>query len=146
MSDWQHCVDWLLAKYCRCKLRLDWCWCRWRTSTKGLCRWASRCGAVTEPHKIILYYRLSLSTWPLSNNKELLCRRYRVMPGESLTTGSQICAKPTRMRDQSTSSILHKSPQFTLLQTRFSNIKVKVVQSLKNENKTKRGIHMGGHP
>jgi hypothetical protein len=27
---------------------------------------------VTEPPKIILYYRLSRSTWPLSNNKELL--------------------------------------------------------------------------
>jgi hypothetical protein len=32
MSDWQRCVDWFLAKYCRCRLRLDWCWCRWRTS------------------------------------------------------------------------------------------------------------------
>jgi hypothetical protein len=27
---------------------------------------------VTEPPKIILYYHLSLSMWPLSNNKELL--------------------------------------------------------------------------
>jgi hypothetical protein len=33
------------------------------------------------------------------------------MPGESLTTGSLICAKPTRRRDQSTGSTLHKSPQ-----------------------------------
>jgi hypothetical protein len=39
MSDWQCCVDWFLAKYCRCRLRLDLCWCRWRTSTKGRCRW-----------------------------------------------------------------------------------------------------------
>jgi hypothetical protein len=39
MSDWQHCVDWFLAKYCRCRLRFDWCWCRWRTSVKGHCRW-----------------------------------------------------------------------------------------------------------
>jgi hypothetical protein len=39
MSDWQSCVGWLLAKYCRCKLRLDWCWCRWRTSVKGRCQW-----------------------------------------------------------------------------------------------------------
>jgi hypothetical protein len=39
MSDWQHGVDWFLAKYCRCRLRLDWCWCRWRTSVKGHCRW-----------------------------------------------------------------------------------------------------------
>jgi hypothetical protein len=39
MSDWQRYVDWLLAKYCRSRLRLDWCWCRWRTSAKGWCRW-----------------------------------------------------------------------------------------------------------
>jgi hypothetical protein len=35
----QRCVDWFLAKYCRCRLRFDSCWCRWRTSTKGHCRW-----------------------------------------------------------------------------------------------------------
>jgi hypothetical protein len=39
MSDWQHCVDWFLAKYCKCRLRLDWSWCRWRTSAKGRRRW-----------------------------------------------------------------------------------------------------------
>jgi hypothetical protein len=39
MSDRQHGVDWFLAKYCRCRLRLDWCWCRWSTSVKGRCRW-----------------------------------------------------------------------------------------------------------
>jgi hypothetical protein len=39
MSDWQRCVDWFLAKYCRCRLRLDWFWCRWRTSAKGRRRW-----------------------------------------------------------------------------------------------------------
>jgi hypothetical protein len=39
MSDWQRCVDWILAKYCRCRLRLDCCWCRWRTSMKGRRRW-----------------------------------------------------------------------------------------------------------
>jgi hypothetical protein len=39
MSDWQCCVDWFLAKYCRCRLQLDWCWCRWRTSAKGRRRW-----------------------------------------------------------------------------------------------------------
>jgi hypothetical protein len=58
--------------------------------------------AVTEPPKIIPYYRLSWSTWPLSNNKELLSRFRRVKPGKSHTTGSLICAKPTRRRDQST--------------------------------------------
>jgi hypothetical protein len=39
MSDWQRCVDWLFAKYCRCRLQLDSCWCRWRTSAKGHCWW-----------------------------------------------------------------------------------------------------------
>jgi hypothetical protein len=39
MSDWQRCVDWFLANYCRCMLRLDWCWCRWRTSANGRCWW-----------------------------------------------------------------------------------------------------------
>jgi hypothetical protein len=57
---------------------------------------------VTEPPKIILYYCLSQSTWPLSNNKELLSRFRRVKPDKSHTTGSLICAKPTRRRDQST--------------------------------------------
>jgi hypothetical protein len=38
MSDWQRYVDWFLAKYCRWRLRLDWCWCRWRASAKGR-RW-----------------------------------------------------------------------------------------------------------
>jgi hypothetical protein len=37
MSDWQRGVDWLLAEYCRCRLRLDLYWCRWRASVKGLC-------------------------------------------------------------------------------------------------------------
>jgi hypothetical protein len=39
MSVWQHGVDWFLAKYCRWRLPLDWCWCRCRTSAKGRCRW-----------------------------------------------------------------------------------------------------------
>jgi hypothetical protein len=39
MNDWQRCVDWFLAKYCRCMLQLDLCWCRWRTREKGRCQW-----------------------------------------------------------------------------------------------------------
>jgi hypothetical protein len=39
MSDLQRCVDWFLAKYCKCRLRLDWCWCRWITSAKSRRRW-----------------------------------------------------------------------------------------------------------
>jgi hypothetical protein len=40
MSDWQRGVDWLLVEYCRCMLRLDLRWCRWRAGVKGL----SLCG------------------------------------------------------------------------------------------------------
>jgi hypothetical protein len=68
-------------------------------------------GSVTEPPKIIPYYRLSRSTWPLSNNKELLSRFRRVKPGKSHTTGSLICAKPTRRRDQSTTLHYMKGSQ-----------------------------------
>jgi hypothetical protein len=39
VSGWQRGVDWFLAKYSRCRLRIDWCWCRWRISAKGSCRW-----------------------------------------------------------------------------------------------------------
>jgi hypothetical protein len=70
---------------------------------------------VTEPPKIISYYLLSRSTWPLSNNKEVFCHLCRAMPDESLTTGLLICAKPTRRRDQSTSSTLHKSSQVHII-------------------------------
>jgi hypothetical protein len=37
MSDWQRGVDWLFAEYCRCRLRFDLHWCRWRASAKVLC-------------------------------------------------------------------------------------------------------------
>jgi hypothetical protein len=39
MSDWQRCVEWFLAKYCRSRFRLDSSWCRWKTSVKGHYRW-----------------------------------------------------------------------------------------------------------
>jgi hypothetical protein len=42
--------------------------------------------AVTEPLKLIPYYFLNHSTWPLSNNFEVTCRLYRVKPGKSLTS------------------------------------------------------------
>jgi hypothetical protein len=91
---------------------------------------------VTELPRIIPHYRLSLSTWLLSNNNELFCCHCRDMPGESLTTGSLICANPTRRLDQNTSSTLHKSPQVQLITNQVFNIKVKVIQSLNNGNKT----------
>jgi hypothetical protein len=51
MSDWQRGVDWLLAEYCRCRLRLDLCWCRWRVGTKGLCLVGPlRSGETSRPH------------------------------------------------------------------------------------------------
>jgi hypothetical protein len=88
---------------------------------------------VTELPKIILYYRLSLSTWPLSNNKELLCCFSRVKFGESLTTGSRYALSP----HEGGTKVHHyiKVHKFKLLQTRFSYIKVKVVQNLNNGNK-----------
>jgi hypothetical protein len=55
---------------------------------------SSALATVTEPPKIILYYCLSLSTWPLSNNKELFCRFCWVKPGKSLTTGSRYALSP----------------------------------------------------
>jgi hypothetical protein len=102
--------------------------------------------AVTEPPKIIPYYRLSRSTWPLSDNKELLSRFRRVKPGKSHTTGSLICAKPTRRRDQSTTLHYIKSfTSLTLLQTRFLYIKVNMVQSL-NSGKIKLAHATHGRP
>jgi hypothetical protein len=100
---------------------------------------------VTEPPKIILYYRLSLSTWPLSNNKELLSRFRRVKPGESLTTGSRYALSPheggTRVQHYITLHYitLHKSPQvhkYLTLQTGFFIHKSKGDQSLNSGNKT----------
>jgi hypothetical protein len=94
---------------------------------------------VTEPPKIIPYYRLSWSTWPLSNNKELLSRFRQVKPGKSHTTGSLICAKPTRRRDQSTTLHYIKGSQvlkYLILQTRFFVHESKHDQSLNSGNKT----------
>jgi hypothetical protein len=41
---------------------------------------------VIEPPKLIPYYCLNHSTWPLSNNIEVTCRLCRVKPGKSLTS------------------------------------------------------------
>jgi hypothetical protein len=70
---------------------------------------------VTEQPKIVLYYHLSLSTWPLSNNKELLCRFRRVKPDKSHTTRSLICAKPTRRREQNTTLYHIKVHEFKII-------------------------------
>jgi hypothetical protein len=97
---------------------------------------------VTEPPKIVPYYRLSLSTWPVSNNKEPFCRFRRVKPGKSHTTGSLICAKPTRRWDQSTTLNYIKGSQVQhYYKPGFSYIKVKVIQSLKAESKLTRDTH-----
>jgi hypothetical protein len=50
MSDWQRGVDWLLAEYCRCRLRIGLHWCRWRVGAKGLCLvGAPRSGETSRP-------------------------------------------------------------------------------------------------
>jgi hypothetical protein len=50
MSDWQHGVDWLLAEYCRCRLRLDLRWCKWRADAKGLfLPWPPGSGETSRP-------------------------------------------------------------------------------------------------
>jgi hypothetical protein len=103
---------------------------------------------VTEPPKIILYYHLSRSTWPLSNNKELLSRFRRVKPGKSPTTGSLICAKPTRRRDQSTTLHYINSSQvlkYLILQTRFFVHEIKHDQSFK-QRKIKLAHDTHGRP
>jgi hypothetical protein len=41
---------------------------------------------VTEPLKLIPYYCLNHSSWPLSNNIEVTCRLCRVKPRKSLTS------------------------------------------------------------
>jgi hypothetical protein len=41
---------------------------------------------VTESLKLIPYYCLNHSSWPLSNNTEVTCRLCRVGPGKSLTS------------------------------------------------------------
>jgi hypothetical protein len=49
MSDWQRGVDWLLAEYCRCRLRVDLHWCRWRAGVKGRClAGPPRCGETSR--------------------------------------------------------------------------------------------------
>jgi hypothetical protein len=42
--------------------------------------------AVIELLKLIPYYCLNHSSWPLSNNIDVTCRLYRVKPGKSLTS------------------------------------------------------------
>jgi Ni,Fe-hydrogenase I small subunit len=43
-------------------------------------------------------------------------------------------------------NITHRAHKVTLLQTKFSYIKVKVIQSSNSGNKTKHEINMRGHP
>jgi hypothetical protein len=81
----------------------------------GATQYSASSTPVTKPPKIVLYYRLSLSTRTLSNNKELICRFRRVKLGKSHTTGSLICAKPTRRRDQSTPLHYIKVHKFNII-------------------------------
>jgi hypothetical protein len=77
-------------------------WCGWpndsRLGPHKLVWWA---GNVTEPLKLISYYCLNHSSWPLSNNREVTCRLCRVKPGKSLTSQDrQLYIKLTRRRVQ----------------------------------------------
>jgi hypothetical protein len=57
--------------------------------------------SVTEPLKLIPYYCLNHSSWPLSNNIEVTCRLCRVVPGKSLTSQDRhLYNKLTRRRVQ----------------------------------------------
>jgi hypothetical protein len=53
---------------------------------------------VTEPLKLIPYYCLNHSTWPLSNNIEVTCRLCRVEPGKSLTSQDRPLYIKTHMK------------------------------------------------
>jgi hypothetical protein len=56
---------------------------------------------VTEPLKLISYYCLNHSSWPLNNNIEVTCRLCRVIPGKSLTSQDRhLYNKLTRRRVQ----------------------------------------------
>jgi hypothetical protein len=103
---------------------------------------ANCCPPVIEPPKIIPYYRLSQSTWPLKNNKELLSRFRWVKPGKSNTTGSLICAKPTRRRDQSTTLLYIKASQVQdYYKPDFSYIKVNMIRVSTAEIKLAHDTH-----
>jgi hypothetical protein len=61
----------------------------------------SQIGLVTEPLKLIPYYCLNHSSWPLSNNIEVTCRLCWVGPGKSLTSQDRhLYNKLTRRRVQ----------------------------------------------
>jgi hypothetical protein len=83
--------------------------------------------SVTELPKIILYDRLSLSTWPLSNNKELFCHFHRVKPGKSLTTGSRYALSPHEGGTKVQHYIKVSQVQH-YYKPSFSYIKVKVIR------------------
>jgi hypothetical protein len=97
--------------------------------------------SVTEPSKIIPYYCLSWSTWPLSNNKKLLCRLCRVMPDESLTKDRWYAQSPheggTRVQVQ------HYTKEFTKLRYYKPGFihKSKGDQSLNSGNKLAEDTH-----
>jgi hypothetical protein len=89
MSDWQRCVDKFLAKYYRCRLRLDWCWCRWRTSAEGHCRW----GLLVWRRQVGL---VRGTRWPVESNAGcMVARTARWSHGRFLGWAS----KPRSSRD-----------------------------------------------
>jgi hypothetical protein len=82
---------------------------------------------MTEPLKLIPYYCLNHSTWPLSNNIEVTCRLCRVKPGKSLTSQDrQLYTKtPTKASPEiNKSQLLHNILQRFIITNPVFNIKV----------------------
>jgi hypothetical protein len=68
---------------------------------------------VTEPLKLITYYCLNHSFWPLSNNIEVTCRLCRVKPGKSLTSQDREMYIKTHTKESleiNTSQIITQHP------------------------------------
>jgi hypothetical protein len=93
-------------------------------AARGMTRSCVRNVAVTEPPKIILYYRLRLSTWPLSDNKELLSHCRQVKPGKSLTTGSRYALSPHEGGTRVQHYLTQKVHKFNIITNQFKQRKV----------------------
>jgi hypothetical protein len=89
MSYWQCCVEWLLAKYCRCRLWLDWYWCRWWISAKGRHRW----GLQTWRRQVGLVRR---TWWPAESSASRMVAR---TVGRSRGWVRDWASKPRSSRD-----------------------------------------------
>jgi hypothetical protein len=72
-----------LGQYCRCRLRLGLRWCRWRTSTKGLCL----CGLQSAERQVSLVRE---TRWPTGSSAgRMVARRAKRSreQGDSIGSG-----------------------------------------------------------